>query len=95
MTPELAALATLWSLVIQGGPWFVVFSLVVAYQWSLSNGKLFLAREYQTLLDKAAKREIELVGEVEFWKLRYLSETDTTRTAIGAVGALSTTRGPR
>lgn len=88
MPPEIAALATLWSLVLTGGPWFVVFTLLGWYQLSLSRGDLYLKREYETLATKAAKRETDLVNEVQFWKDRFLNESDLSRTAVGA---LSTT----
>lgn len=92
MGPELAAVATLWGLAVEYGPWFVVLLLVAWYQWRLDNNKIYLGREYTALFDKAAKRETDLVSEVQFWKDRYLNESALSHTAVGA---LTTPRGQR
>ncbi len=100
MSPELAALATVWGMVVNYGPWFVVFLLCSGGVWAVKTRQLFLAREYDKLADdcekataKATEREKELVAEVQFWRTRHLQQLELAQSALTALNS-GGSRGP-
>ena len=88
MGPELVAIVALLDGVRDYGPWLIVTGMLLG----IRTGELVLRREYLKLVtdaanaaEKAAATETKLTVEAMFWRDRYLSESELSRTAVGAL----------
>ena len=81
MGPELIAIVAVLDGIRDYGPWFVVVGLL----FGVRTGELVLRREYIKAVADAAATETKLTSEAMFWRDRYLSESELSRTAVGAL----------